>query len=69
MATGKRKPPKGFKRSDFRVPTLREVLRAFPHTPINIEIKGRTKDEAVDEYVRNAEVLAKLLRARSRAGT
>ena len=44
LATGKRKPPKGFKRADFRVPTLREVLRAFPRTPINIEIKGRTPD-------------------------
>jgi hypothetical protein len=28
------------------VPTLTEVLKAFPRTPINIEIKGRTPDEA-----------------------
>jgi glycerophosphoryl diester phosphodiesterase len=62
VATGKRRPPKGFSRMDFRVPTLREVLRAFPKTPINIEIKGRTKQETDDEYVRNAEVLAKLLK-------
>jgi glycerophosphoryl diester phosphodiesterase len=47
VAAGKRRPPAGFKRSDFRVPTLREVLKAFPHTPINVEIKGRTKAEAV----------------------
>jgi glycerophosphoryl diester phosphodiesterase len=33
-------------------------MRAFPRTPINIEIKGRTKAEADAEYVRNAEVLA-----------
>jgi glycerophosphoryl diester phosphodiesterase len=62
IATGKRKPPKGFKRRDFRVPTLREVLKAFPKVPINIEVKGRTKAEEVGEYVRNAEVLAKLLK-------
>jgi glycerophosphoryl diester phosphodiesterase len=66
IATGKRKPPKGLTRADFRVPTLKQVLKAFPSTPINIEIKGRTKAEAVEEYVRNAEVLAKLLRGSSR---
>ena len=62
IATGKRKPPRGFKASDFRVPTLAEVLKAFPRTPINIEIKGRTPDEETEEYVQNAEVLARLLR-------
>ena len=62
IATGKRKPPRGFKASDFRVPTLAEVLKAFPRTPINIEIKGRTPDEETEEYVQNAEVLARLLK-------
>ena len=66
IATGKRKPPRGYKRSDFRVPTLRQVMKAFPDTPINIEIKGRTKAEEDSEYVENAEVLAKLLRKTSR---
>src|SRR5688572_11152557 len=33
IATGRRKPPPGFRRSDFRVPTLRAVLKAFPRTP------------------------------------
>jgi glycerophosphoryl diester phosphodiesterase len=66
IATGKRRPPKGYKATDFRVPTLREVLRAFPGTPINIEIKGRTPKEAEDEYIRNAEVLARLLRGTRR---
>jgi glycerophosphoryl diester phosphodiesterase len=61
IATGKRKPPKGYTRADFRVPTLQQVLAAFPRTPINIEIKGRTPAEADAEYVRNAEVLAALL--------
>jgi glycerophosphoryl diester phosphodiesterase len=62
IATGKRKPPRGYTRADFRVPTLQQVLKAFPRTPINIEIKGRTKAEAEAEYIRNAEVLAALLR-------
>jgi glycerophosphoryl diester phosphodiesterase len=59
LATGEHRPPKGFKPADFRVPTLRSVLRAFPDTPINIEIKGRTKEEETAEYVYNAEVLAR----------
>ena len=62
VATGARKPPKGYKAADFRVPMLTEVMKAFPRTPINVEIKGRTPDEADAEYVRNAEVLARLLR-------
>jgi glycerophosphoryl diester phosphodiesterase len=61
IATGERKPPKGYTRGDFRVPTLQQVMKAFPRTPINIEIKGRTKAEADAEYVQNAEVLAGLL--------
>ena len=61
IATGKRKPPKGYTRADFRVPTLEQVLKAFPRTPINIEIKGRTEAEAETEYIRNAEALAGVL--------
>jgi glycerophosphoryl diester phosphodiesterase len=61
IATGDRKPPKGFKARDFRVPTLEEVLKAFPRVPINVEVKGRTPAEEDAEYVRNAEVLAELL--------
>jgi glycerophosphoryl diester phosphodiesterase len=66
IATGDLRPPKGFRASDFRIPTLRQVLRAFPRTPVNIEIKGRTPDEETEEYVRNAEVLARLLRKTKR---
>jgi glycerophosphoryl diester phosphodiesterase len=51
-----------FRGDGLRVPTLKEVLKAFPRTPINVEIKGRTKREAPSEYVANAEVLAKLLK-------
>jgi glycerophosphoryl diester phosphodiesterase len=39
VATGDVPPPTGYSASDFRIPTLREVLDAFPDTPINIEIK------------------------------
>ena len=66
IATGERKPPKGYTRKDFRVPTLAQVMAAFPRTPINIEIKGRTKAEADAEYVANAETLAALLRGTKR---
>jgi glycerophosphoryl diester phosphodiesterase len=61
-ATGRREPPKGIRATDVRVPTLAEVQKAFPRTPINIEIKGRTPDEATEEYVQNAEALAGLLK-------
>ncbi len=61
IATGKHKAPRGYGPRDFRVATLAQVLKAFPRTPINIEIKGRTKAEADAEYVENAEVLAALL--------
>jgi glycerophosphoryl diester phosphodiesterase len=66
IATGRREPPRGFRAADFRVPTLAQVLKAFPRTPINIEIKGRTPDEETAEYVRNAEALARLLRNTTR---
>ena len=62
IATGRKDPPNGFKARDFRVPTLAQVLKRFPRTPINIEIKGRTPDEATEEYVKNAELLARLLK-------
>jgi glycerophosphoryl diester phosphodiesterase len=61
VATGRKAPPNGFTAKDFRVPTLAQVLRAFPRMPINVEIKGRTPKEATSEYVKNAEVLAALL--------
>jgi glycerophosphoryl diester phosphodiesterase len=61
VATGRKRPPRGFTAADFRVPTLAQVLKQFPHTPINVEVKGRTPEENPSEYVRNAEVLARLL--------
>ncbi len=58
IATGKKKAPKGYKATDFRIPSLSELLKAFPKTPINLEIKGRTPAETDAEYVRNARILA-----------
>jgi glycerophosphoryl diester phosphodiesterase len=66
IATGRRAAPRGFKASDFKVPTLAEVLKAFPRTPINIEIKGRTPAEDTAEYVKNAEILARFLKPTKR---
>jgi glycerophosphoryl diester phosphodiesterase len=66
VATGKRRAPAGFHAADFQVTTLREVLRAFPTTRINVEIKGRTKAETDAEYVRNAEALARVLKGSKR---
>jgi glycerophosphoryl diester phosphodiesterase len=60
IATGERNPPTGFRPRDFRVPTLAEVLRAYPEVPINIEIKG-TADADLASFLRNAEHLAALL--------
>ncbi|CAB4927249.1 unannotated protein [freshwater metagenome] len=62
VATGKREAPRGFKAADFKVATLKEVLKAFPRTPINIEIKGRTTAEGLSEYLTNARALARALR-------
>ncbi len=39
IANGAVPPPPGYVADDFQIPTLREVLDAFPTTPINIEIK------------------------------
>jgi glycerophosphoryl diester phosphodiesterase len=57
VRTGKRPPPAGFGPEDFRIPTLEEVLLAYPAIPINIEIKGAA-DSDVDSFMRNAELLA-----------
>ncbi len=60
IRTGERRPPRGFRPGDFRVPTLREVLRAYPDVAINIEIKGAA-DTDLASFNRNAEHLAALL--------
>jgi len=57
VRTGERKPPPGYGPADFRIRSLPEVMRSYPDTPINIEIKGESK-ENVASYMHNAEVLA-----------
>jgi len=64
VATGDKPPPEGYTAEDFRVPSLDEVLEAFPDTPINIEIKGQEDEEA--EFLENAELLAKQLEGTTR---
>jgi glycerophosphoryl diester phosphodiesterase len=63
VRTGDRKPPKGYRKRDFRIPTLAEVFRRFPDVPINIEIKGNA-DSDFESFRRNAELLAAFLNAR-----
>lgn len=58
VRTGDVPPPEGYKPKDFRIPSLREVFRAFPDVPINIEIKGNS-DTDVASFLRNAELLAR----------
>lgn len=60
VRTGEQRPPKGFEPSDFRIPTLREVMAAYPEVPINIEIKG-AGDEDLGSFLDNAEQLAAFL--------
>ena len=60
VRTGEVKPPPGYRPADFRIRSLPEVMKSYPDTPINIEIKGESK-ENVASYVHNAEVLADYL--------
>jgi glycerophosphoryl diester phosphodiesterase len=39
VATGDRRPPSRFRANDFTIPTLDELLEAFPTTLLNIELK------------------------------
>lgn len=56
---------KGYSRADFRVPLLKEVLKAFPKVPINIEIKGTADDDAAS-FLRTGRLLAKILNTSGR---
>lgn len=61
VRTGDTPPPLGYTPEDFRIPSLEEVLRAFPDVPINIEIKGKA-DTDPGSFDRNADLLVALLR-------
>jgi len=62
VAAGKVRPPAGYRASDFRIPTLREVLAAFPDDLINIEIK-RTAPETSPYEQQIADLLREFGRA------
>jgi glycerophosphoryl diester phosphodiesterase len=40
VRTGEVPPPAGFTADDFAIPTLADVVAAFPDIPLNVEIKG-----------------------------
>jgi glycerophosphoryl diester phosphodiesterase len=67
IRTGDKPPPAGYTADDFRIPTLREVLDAFPNTPINIEIKqpktcdGSVECDSAALGLPTAQALAELL--------
>ena len=58
IATGEKAPPEGYTANDFTIPTLEEVLRAFPDTPINIELKP-TQQQSGEIEQAAADLLAK----------
>lgn len=60
VRTGERPPPPGYGPEDFRIPTLDEVIAAYPNVPLNIEIKGASDIDRLS-YINNAEVLAAYL--------
>ncbi|BCB90958.1 glycerophosphodiester phosphodiesterase family protein [Phytohabitans suffuscus] len=60
VRTHDRPPPRGYQAGDFAVPALHDVLRAFRHVPLSIEIKG-TADADTESFLRNARLLADLL--------
>lgn len=65
IRTGAKPAPDGYTANDFRIPSLLEVMRAFPDTPINIEIKG-TSDTDTASYLRTAKLLAGVINASGR---
>ncbi|NNE12355.1 MAG: glycerophosphodiester phosphodiesterase [Ilumatobacter sp.] len=62
VRTGERPPPAGFDADDFRVPTFREIATAFPHLPLDVEIKGAYPDAlpAVDALATELEELDRI---------
>ena len=60
VRTGEKKPPPGYRKRDFRILELDELIQRYPDVPINIEIKG-SGDTNLQSFLRNAEVLAAYL--------
>ena len=65
IRTGQKRPPVGYTADDFRIPTLDEILAAFPNLPLNVEIKGRS-DTNQASFIGNAEKVAEVLRRSGR---
>lgn len=61
VATGQVPPPVGYSANDFTIPTLEEILQAFPNALINIELKPDTQNQGSYEAK-----LAALLKAYGR---
>ena len=66
IATGKRKPPRGYSANDFTIPTLREMLDEFPDRLLNIELKPTQRQTGslelavarlLEEYGRTDDVI------------
>lgn len=62
IATGAVEPPEGYSAADFTIPTLEQVLQAFPDIPINIELKPTAKQTGAIEQAA-ADLLARYKRS------
>ena len=64
-------PPDGFTADDFAIPTLADVVGAFPDIPLNVEIKGTGElaIETADALVAELTELDRLDGASSRRST
>ncbi|MDQ2621488.1 MAG: hypothetical protein M3Y45_00430, partial [Actinomycetota bacterium] len=61
IRTGDTAAPSGFTPEDFRIPTMEDVLDAFPDVPLNVDMKGTPGVGNGGEVMRTAEILAGLL--------
>jgi glycerophosphoryl diester phosphodiesterase len=59
IATGDKPAPEGYDANDFRIPTLQEVLEAFPDTPLNVDMKAPYSNQqmAIDAAETVAEIM------------
>lgn len=59
IALGEKPAPEGYTADDFKIPTLREVLDAFPDTPMNIDMKNNSGAPGIEMTA--AEVVADVM--------
>lgn len=60
IALGDKAPPEGYTPNDFKIPTLQEVLDAFPDTPMNIDLKNNSGAPGIE--IEAAEVVAEVMK-------